>query len=111
MTIDANADRPSRNTAEWLWTGWMISRRYVFEAFYPLVDFGDMHEDDEMILFKNSGYHRTIFINPHALDYVSLPTHKFEAGSLEMAAETLDALGDDPTPTATPKTNKKRQTK
>ncbi len=89
----------------------MISRRYVFEAFYPLVDFGDMHEDDEMILFKNSGYHRTIFINPHALDYVSLPTHKFEAGSLEMAAETLDALGDDPTPTATPKTNKKRQTK
>jgi transcriptional regulator with XRE-family HTH domain len=83
----------------------------VFETFYPLVDFGDMHEDDEMILFKNAGYHRTIFINPLALDYVSLPTHKFEAGSLEMAAETLDALGDDPTPTTTPKTKKKRQTK
>jgi hypothetical protein len=78
---------------------------------YPLVDFGDTHEDDEIILFKNAGYHRTIFINPLALDYVSLPTHKFEAGSLEMAAETLDALGDDPTPTVTPKTKKKRQTK
>lgn len=48
------------------------------------------------------------------LDYVSLPTHKFEAGSLEIEAETLDALGDDdddPTPTATPKTKKRRQTK
>lgn len=83
----------------------------VFEAFYPLVDFGEVHEDDEMILFKNAGYHRTIFINPLALDYVSLPTHKFDSGSLEMAAETLDALGDDPTPTAPPKPTRKRQTK
>lgn len=85
----------------------------VFGAFYPLIDFGDMHEDDEMILFSNAGYHRTIFINPLALEFVSLPTHKFEAGSLEIEAETLDALGDDdddPTPTTTPKT-RKRQTK
>lgn len=84
----------------------------LFAAFYPLVDFGDMHEDDEMILFRNAGYHRTIFINPLALDYVSLPTHKFEAGSLEMEAEALDAFGDgdDPTPT-TAKNKKKRQTK
>jgi len=85
----------------------------VFEAFYPLVDFGDTHEDDEMILFKNAGYHRAIFVNPLALDYVSLPTHKFEAGGLEIAAETLDSFGDDddPTPTATTKTKKKRQLK
>jgi hypothetical protein len=69
-----------------------------------------MHEDDEMILFRNAGYHRSVFINPLALDYVSLPTHKFEAGSLEIEAETLDALGDDD-PTPTPKTKKKRQTK
>jgi transcriptional regulator with XRE-family HTH domain len=83
----------------------------LFEAFYPLVDFGDMHEDDEMILFKNAGYHRIIFIHPLALDYVSLPTHKFEAGSLEMAAEALDALGDNPTPTVPPETRRRRQTK
>lgn len=79
-------------------------------GYYPLIDFGDTHEDDEVILFSNA----TIFINPLALDYVSLPTHKFEAGGLEIEAETLDALGDDdddPTPTAAPKTKKKRQTK
>lgn len=82
----------------------------VYTAFYPLVDFGDADTADEMILFRNAGYHRTIFINPHALDYVSLPTHKFEAGSLEMTAESLDALGDDddPTPTITTKGKKKR---
>lgn len=79
------------------------SEEDVFGAFCPLIDFGDMHEDDEIILFRNAGYHRAIFINPLALDYVSLPTHKFEAGSLETEAETLDALGDDdddPTPAA-----------
>jgi len=81
----------------------------LYAAFYPLVEFGDMHEDDEMILFNNEGYHRAIFINPLALDYVSVPTHKFEAGSLEMAAETLDAFDDDdPAPTpAKPKSRKK----
>ena len=66
-----------------------------------------------MILCKDAGYHRAIFVNPLALDYVSLPTHKFEAGGLEIAAETFDSFGDDddPTPTAITQTKKKPQLK
>ena len=61
----------------------------VFEAFWELVDF-DGDQDDGMIRVPAEGYHRTIFINKDALDYVSIPTHQYEEGSVDAAAEAID---------------------
>jgi hypothetical protein len=36
-------------------------------------------EREGLIRFPVEGYHRTVFLNPADLDYVSLPTHKIEA--------------------------------
>jgi len=47
-------------------------------------------ELDDMICLPAEGYHRTIFINKHALDYLSVPTHKFNAGALKASEEKLD---------------------
>jgi hypothetical protein len=43
-----------------------------------------------MIRWEAEGRHRIIFINKGALDYIAIPTHKFEEGSTERAAEALD---------------------
>ena len=67
----------------------------VYEAFWELVDF-DGDQDDGMIRIPAEGYHRTIFLNKDALDYVSIPTHQFEEGSIEAAAEAIDSLEPKP---------------
>ena len=36
-------------------------------------------EREGLIRFPVEGYHRTVFLNPTDLDYVSLPTHKIKA--------------------------------
>jgi transcriptional regulator with XRE-family HTH domain len=68
----------------------------VYGAFWELVESGDDDDDDDrIIVFQAEGYHRTAFINKDALDYVSIPTHKYEAGELESSAEEIEFLGDD----------------
>lgn len=63
----------------------------LFEAFYSLVDYGE-DVSDEVIRMPIAGWHRTAFINKEALDYVMMPTHRFNEGRLEMDVEELDEL-------------------
>ncbi|WP_416358057.1 helix-turn-helix domain-containing protein [Aureimonas phyllosphaerae] len=68
----------------------VYDERVLYEAFYPLTDFGGDLPGDEMLRLPTAGSHRIIFINPHALDYVSIPTHSFEEGRLLETADELD---------------------
>jgi hypothetical protein len=45
---------------------------------------------DGMILLRAEGRHRTAFLNKDALDYVSIPTHHYEAGSVDAEATILE---------------------
>jgi hypothetical protein len=45
-----------------------------------------------MILLTAEGRHRIIFVSKGALDYVSIPTHKYEAGKIEAAAADLEGM-------------------
>jgi transcriptional regulator with XRE-family HTH domain len=49
--------------------------------------FGWLDEDQDAharpIFLVTDGYHRTIIINPSALDYISIPAHKFREGEME----------------------------
>jgi hypothetical protein len=45
-----------------------------------------------MILLPAEGNHRVIFINKAALDYVSVPTHHYEAGRVDAEDEALETL-------------------
>jgi transcriptional regulator with XRE-family HTH domain len=67
----------------------------VYGAFWGMVGNYDDDDDDRIIVFQAEGYHRTAFINNSALDYVSIPTHKYEAGELEASAEEIELFGDD----------------
>lgn len=62
----------------------------LYNAFYGLIEFDEGESADDMILLTAEGRHRVIFINKGALDYVSIPTHKYEAGSVEAAAASLE---------------------
>jgi transcriptional regulator with XRE-family HTH domain len=64
----------------------------LYNAFYELIEFDGGEPADDMILLKAEGRHRTIFISKIALDYVSIPTHQYEAGSDEAAAANLEAM-------------------
>lgn len=59
-------------------------------AFYELTDFDGGKLGDHIRLAAESR-HRIIFINKNALDYVSIPTYRYEEGRIEAAAEDLDA--------------------
>jgi hypothetical protein len=68
----------------------------VYGAFWEMVgNYDDDDDDDRLIVFQAEGYHRTAFINKNALDYVSIPTHKHEAGELDASAEEIELFGDD----------------
>jgi transcriptional regulator with XRE-family HTH domain len=62
----------------------------IYNAFSELVEFGGGEPSDDMILLRAEGRHRAIFINKSALDYVSIPTHRYEAGDLETTAASLE---------------------
>jgi transcriptional regulator with XRE-family HTH domain len=64
----------------------------LYNAFYELIEFDGGEPADEMILLRAEGRHRIVFINKGALDYVSIPTHKYEAGSVEAAAADLEGM-------------------
>jgi DNA-binding XRE family transcriptional regulator len=67
----------------------------LFECIEPLLDihypYGDKDEPN-MIRLPVEGYHRSLFLNPEALDYISFPTHKLEEDETESYA---DGLTDD----------------
>lgn len=63
----------------------------LYNAVYELTEF-DGGEPADMILLQAEGRHRIVFINKNALDYVSIPTHKYEAGSVEAEATDLECI-------------------
>ncbi len=64
----------------------------LYRAFYELIEFDGGEPADDMIVLPAEGRHRIAFINKNALDYVSIPTHKYEAGIVESAAADIEAL-------------------
>ena len=70
----------------------LIEEAALYTAFYPLTDFGGDHPEGEMLRLASEGRHRIIFINPSAIDYVSIPTHSFEEGRSFIAADELDGM-------------------
>jgi transcriptional regulator with XRE-family HTH domain len=62
----------------------------LFDAFFELIDFDGGISAEGVIRWEVEGRHRIIFINKEALDYVSIPTHKFEEGRVERTAEALE---------------------
>jgi transcriptional regulator with XRE-family HTH domain len=65
----------------------------LYGAFWAVVE-SDNDDDDRIVVFQAEGYDRTVFINMDAVDYVSIPIHKYEAGELESNAEVIELLGD-----------------
>jgi transcriptional regulator with XRE-family HTH domain len=64
----------------------------LYDAFYELIEFDGGEPADDMIRLPAEGRHRIVFISKSALDYVSIPTHKYEAGSVEAAASALEGV-------------------
>jgi hypothetical protein len=64
----------------------------LYNAFYELIEFEGGEPVDDMILVPAEGRHRIVFINKFALDYVSIPTHKYEAGRVESAAAEMEGI-------------------
>jgi transcriptional regulator with XRE-family HTH domain len=66
----------------------------LFDAFREFVDVDEVDIDEEtaegLLCLPAAGWHRTIFINKEALDYVMLPTHSLEQGRIESEAEMLE---------------------
>jgi transcriptional regulator with XRE-family HTH domain len=68
----------------------------LYEALSDLVDDdGENFDEDSSIILQSEGYHRAVFINPDAVDYISIPTHLLEKSSDNMSAAMLDELDDD----------------
>ncbi|MDR2031442.1 MAG: hypothetical protein LBP86_04110 [Azoarcus sp.] len=61
----------------------------LFETFHEFVDH-DGGVDDGLLCLPTEGWRRSVFINRDALDYVILPTHRFEQGRIEFDAEMLE---------------------
>jgi transcriptional regulator with XRE-family HTH domain len=59
----------------------------LYEAFGDLVE--ENSDEEEFIIFQSAGYHRSIFINPDALDYISMPTHILERDHDEFTDKLL----------------------
>jgi transcriptional regulator with XRE-family HTH domain len=64
----------------------------LFRAFYRLTDFDGGDPAEDMVILPAEGWHRTIFINKSALDYVVIPTHRYIEGRTEADTKDLDAL-------------------
>jgi transcriptional regulator with XRE-family HTH domain len=64
----------------------------LYNAFYELIEFEGGEPADDMILLAVEGRHRIAFVNKAALDYVSIPRHKYEAGSVEAASAALEGI-------------------
>jgi transcriptional regulator with XRE-family HTH domain len=61
----------------------------IFNAFCDLIDFEEDKPADDMIRVEAEGRHRVIFINKHAMDYVIIPTHRYNKGRVDAADYAL----------------------
>lgn len=60
----------------------------LFERFGWLEEDADAYQ--RPIFLRTEGYHRTIVINPTALDYICIPAHKLREGEVEAAEVELN---------------------
>jgi transcriptional regulator with XRE-family HTH domain len=67
----------------------------LYSAFWDFAEDLDGEMTTDLIRIEYENQDQYIFLNKHAFDYVMMPTHKFEAGQIDQAAEEIDALGDD----------------
>ena len=68
---------------------WIDDDVAIYNAFYDLTEFDGGDPEDDMIRVAAEGRHRIVFINKSGLDYVSIPTHRYEKGATDAAAEDL----------------------
>jgi hypothetical protein len=65
-----------------------VESRVVFEAF-SLFDI-DPDDMEDVIYLPIEGYHRTVMIRKHEVQYISIPKHMYREGSTDSAEEELD---------------------
>lgn len=68
----------------------MFDDEHVYELISSLAEEKIVENEPPLIIFPSEGYHRTSFINRSAIDYISVPTHRFELGETEINAQILD---------------------
>lgn len=61
--------------------------KYLYEIFNQY--FFDGEDEHEFLYLAPEGYHRSIFLNLTALDYISIPAHKYQEGQIESAEEEM----------------------
>jgi transcriptional regulator with XRE-family HTH domain len=63
----------------------------IYQPLCDLVDDDGLHfDEDSSIILQVEGYHRAVFINPNAVDYISIPTHLLQKSADNDAAAMLD---------------------
>lgn len=62
----------------------------IFNAFANLIDSDGGDPAENMIRLEAESYHRLVFINKNALDYVAIPSHKYNNGQTDSLAIDLD---------------------
>lgn len=80
----------------WQFSSGQIRREYapesklLYEVFSLITSDNDDSLLDPTIYLPLEGYHRTIVITGSALDYISIPKHKFNEGLIECAEQEID---------------------
>ena len=77
-------------------TSWQLSTGRIrsvslseSKAVYELCNALSISEEGELLRLEPEGYHRFIFLNPCAVDYIAMPSHKVREGEVACAAEDL----------------------
>lgn len=82
-----------------------LDDREMYSAFWPFTDELD-GEMTELIRIEYVNEAQYAFLNKRAFDYVMMPTHKFEAGQIDQAADEIDSIDDEDEPDAKQVTQK-----
>jgi transcriptional regulator with XRE-family HTH domain len=62
----------------------------LFDALYDLTDFDGGEPADDLIRLEAEGWHRIVFIGKSALDYIIVPTHRYNDGKVDAEADDID---------------------
>ncbi|MDE2421092.1 MAG: helix-turn-helix transcriptional regulator [Gammaproteobacteria bacterium] len=66
----------------------IIEKEVVYDTFERIMF--DPDDLDDLIYLPIEGYHRSIFINKNSIDYISIPMHTFNEGSLKERERLID---------------------
>ena len=62
----------------------------LFDALYDLTDYDGGEPADDLIRLEAEGWHRIVFIGKSALDYIIVPTHRYNDGKVDAEADDID---------------------